>query len=169
MLSLSWKQRGCISRGGAKWCYYNAGKKINLFCGLQFISWLGKYQFKWWLCSPSMWYTDSMFNINNYCIWLACVVIMWWCGVVLRFYQVWACLIPHQFKPSLRSNAYCLCRSSQVNVSKTFKLPVSPNLFHCWHILNMRNSMSDEPLKALVALYLKGLASSLSKSCAINC
>lgn len=99
-----------------------------------------------------MWYTSSVFNINNYCIWVACVVVMWWCGVVLRFYQVWACHIPHQFKLSLQSNSYYLYRSSQVNVGKTFTLPVSHHIFYCWHILNIINSVSDECLKVLVGL-----------------
>lgn len=57
-------------------------------------------------------------------------------------------------KLSLWSNYY-LCRSSQVNVSKTFALPVSYHILHCWHILNIIGSVSDESLKALVGLYLE--------------
>jgi len=52
-----------------------------------------------------MWYTVSVSNINNYCIWVACAVVMWWCSVVLRFYQVWAGHITHQFRLSFWSKS----------------------------------------------------------------
>lgn len=55
-----------------------------------------KFQFKWWLCYPSMWYTVSVSNINNYCIWVACVVIMWWCGTEILSGLGWSHYSPIQ-------------------------------------------------------------------------
>lgn len=110
---------------------------------------------------PSMQYTVSVSNINSCWIWVACVVLMWSCGMALRLYCIGH--ITHQFRLSFWSESQYLTRSLQMNVSKAHTWQFCRYTVHGGHIWDSHIRVSSESLKAPLESHLEGLTSSLSK------
>lgn len=137
------------------------GKKNQFILWLAIYFMVGEMSFYVMIMLPSMRCTVSVSNINNCCIWVACVVLMWSCGMALRLYCIGH--ITHQFRLSCWSKCQYLTSSLQMNVSKAHTWQVCCRTFHRGDIWNGHVGVSTESLKALLESHLEGLTFSLSK------
>lgn len=103
------------------------GKKNQFILWLAIYFMVGEMSFYVMIMLPSMRYTVSVSNINNCCIWVACVVLMWSCGMALRLYCIGH--ITHQFRLSFWSKSQYLSRSLKMNVSKAHTWQVCHHTF----------------------------------------
>lgn len=150
--------------GGAERCYYNAGEKNQFILWLTIYFMVGEISVYVMIMLPSMWYTASVSNINKCCIWAARVVIMWLCGMALRFVS---CLGWSHYSPMETFLLVKIIVSVQVILNECEQnlraASLSSRIPQLAHVSSRVIGLVFESLKVLRGPYLEGLTSALSE------